>query len=518
MFFGDRTQIFGKAQKQFSPWEFGSMLILTLAVGLSTLKHPKRDPALSDGGFLNREQTDEWKGWMQLVILIYHYWGASSISGIYNPVRVLVAAYLFQTGYGHFFFFYKKGDFGLARVVSVLVRLNLLTVALEYAIGNDYLSYYFTPLVSFWFLVIWVTMYVANKYNKTPWVLGLKLVVACAFTNWLIYYPGVLEQVFAALELVANVHWNTKEWRFRLGLDAYIVYVGMIVAYACIRFKELKIAEYIIWPSIKRYSILAAAATMIWYFWFELTCKNKFVYNDYHPFISWLPILAFTFLRNATPRIRNTTSNFFVFFGGCSLETFIGQFHMWLAGDTKGLLVLITPASWTNGLGWWANFAISSAIFVWVCWGLAWSTGVICDWICGTSGKKRGGDGGGTPASSSTATTNDAAHASGDATVAPAAAAAAGSEQGIPLLPTSSVEVSMAGPQQHRHGAGEVAANGTVVEMGQEEGRKEEMEEEGQAPRVVTSQWGLLFDRAWADLRLKVVVWVVMLVIVNRWC
>ena len=388
MYFGDRTQLFGKAQKHFDPLVFTAFLLVALAAGILTLKVKKE----GDQGFLNRDQTDEWKGWMQVIILIYHFLGASSVSGIYNPVRVLVAAYLFQTGYGHFFFFYKKADFGIGRVLNVMVRLNLLTFVLQYVMDTDYLSYYFTPLVSFWFFVIWTTMYVAHGNNKTPWFLLCKIFIAFGATTTLIHAPGVLEDLFAILKYLFNIQWNAAEWRFRLALDAYIVYVGMLSAYATIQFTEHRMHEHPWWPTAKKASTAISAVLLFVYFAFELSVANKFVYNTIHPYISWVPIITFCILRNASVKLRNTSSRFFIFFGRISLETFIGQFHMWLAGDTKGLLVVISHPRATHGLGWYFNLAVSSVLFVFVSYYLSQTTGELTRWICSaiTAGESRG--------------------------------------------------------------------------------------------------------------------------------
>lgn len=92
-YLADRTGLWLKEQKTWSPLTFASLCLAALAVGLVTLKRGGKDL-----GVLNREQTDEWKGWMQglffpafslhsmadhifpVVILIYHYTAASKIS------------------------------------------------------------------------------------------------------------------------------------------------------------------------------------------------------------------------------------------------------------------------------------------------------------------------------------------------------------------------------------------------------------------------------------------------------
>lgn len=373
LFIADRTSLFLKENKQYDAITFAILSFVALLAGFLTLK-----PADKDLGFLNREQTDEWKGWMQIAILIYHYLGASKISGIYNPIRVLVAAYLFQTGYGHLTFFLKKADFGFSRVANIIVRLNLLTVGLAYLMDTDYLSYYFSPLVTIWFLIIWVTMWTGHAYNDRTPFLVVKLLIAAGLTGAYFKIEGPLEGTFSVLNTVFGTAWNAKEWRFRVTLDMWVVWTGMFTALAFIKIKEARITERPEWPTWQRWTIWVSAISMTGYFVFELTRASKFVYNAYHPYISVIPVLAFCVLRNATPYLRSTSSKFFIFFGQCSLETFIIQFHLFIAADTRGIIMMIPGGAWMRPI----NFLVTSVVFVFVSNQTASATGSLTEWIC----------------------------------------------------------------------------------------------------------------------------------------
>lgn len=65
-FLADRTSIWLKEQKQFDSWVFAGLCLVSLIVGLGTTHNLDKDM-----GFLSRQQTDEWKGWMQSVYPSY---------------------------------------------------------------------------------------------------------------------------------------------------------------------------------------------------------------------------------------------------------------------------------------------------------------------------------------------------------------------------------------------------------------------------------------------------------------
>ncbi|KAK6491133.1 N-acetylneuraminate 9-O-acetyltransferase-like [Huso huso] len=365
-YFCDRADIFMKEQKFYTHASFFIPLIFILVLGFFYNENSK------EAKFLNREQTDEWKGWMQLVILIYHISGASAFIPVYMHVRVLVAAYLFQTGYGHFSFFWLKGDFGLHRVCQVLFRLNFLVVVLCLVMDRAYQFYYFVPLVTFWFAVIYGTMAMwpqilqKKASGNALWNLGLLLklffLLSCIFL--LNYSQGAFENIFSCwpisklFELQGSVH----EWWFRWKLDRFAVFHGMLFAFLYLVLQKCQVlpegkGEPLFSHRISDFLLFISVVSFLTYSIWASTCKNKTECNTLHPYVSVVQILAFILIRNIPGYARSVYSSFFAWFGKISLELFICQYHIWLAADTKGILVLIPG----NPV---LNIIISTFIFV----------------------------------------------------------------------------------------------------------------------------------------------------------
>ncbi|XP_036184052.1 N-acetylneuraminate 9-O-acetyltransferase isoform X6 [Myotis myotis] len=321
---------------------------------------------------LNREQTDEWKGWMQLVILIYHISGASTFLPVYMHVRVLVAAYLFQTGYGHFSYFWVKGDFGIHRVCQVLFRLNFLVVVLCIVMDRPYQFYYFVPLVTVWFMVIYVTLalwpqIIQKKANGSCfWHFGLllKLAFLLLCICFLAYSQGAFEKIFSLwpLSKCFELKGNVYEWWFRWRLDRYVVFHGMLFAFTYLTLQKRQIlsegkGEPLFSSKISNVLLFISVVSFLTYSIWASSCKNKAECNELHPSVSVVQILAFILIRNIPGYARSVYSSFFAWFGKISLELFTCQYHIWLAADTRGILVLIPG----NPM---LNIIVSTFIFV----------------------------------------------------------------------------------------------------------------------------------------------------------
>lgn len=61
-------------------------------------------------------------------------------------------------------------------------------------------------------------------------------------------------------------------------------------------------------------------------------------------------IVCYILLRNVSGILRTRYSNIFAFFGRISLELFVSHFHIWLAADSNGVLVLIPRYPVLNAL------------------------------------------------------------------------------------------------------------------------------------------------------------------------
>lgn len=343
----EKHPFYPHSSKHYSRDLFVFVCIIFFAYAFITIK------PVTDLSLLGREQTEEWKGWMQFIFLLYHYFHAEET---YNAVRCMITCYVWMTGFGNFSFFYMKQDFGWLRVVQMLWRLNFAVLLLMWTHGNTYILYYICPLHTFYFLMVYACMYVMQDQNHTKWGVRIKLMVLALliFIIWDIN-GGIFDILFGFLGTSRTIGANSGsvyEWYFRTSLDHWSTFLGMIFAL------NYPMAEQYFAKagagSLAFASSILGTATLLWFYF--LYTLPKLEYNMSHAYFSIIPLLSYIFFRNITPYVRSGVSRSLHEIGKTTLETYLLQHHIWLTSNAKTLLTIVPDYPWIN-------FAVVSVIF-----------------------------------------------------------------------------------------------------------------------------------------------------------
>lgn len=338
----DRTNFFMKENKYYSEFSFWLPLGYILALGLFFTEDRERGPRT-----LNREQTDEWRGLMQAVVLIYHVTGAKNVLPIYMYLRLINSAYLFLSGYGHFCYFWQTGDVSLVRFAQVMFRLNFLTVSLCLCMNRPYQFYHFVPLVSFWFLVIYFLAWLPpriysgnlNEYGPRALLyLALKLLGLVSMITILYMSEVFFEKVFVTRPwkaLFVTTDDDIREWWSRWRVDRYSVAWGVTFGAGLVVLQRI---DHIPGTAL---SSLLALISLTAYTTFTILCHSVSECEEIHSYIAFIPIIGYIALRNASLALRGKHSALLAGLGRISLETLVAQGHIWLAADSHGVLVLL---------------------------------------------------------------------------------------------------------------------------------------------------------------------------------
>lgn len=319
----DRTNVFGKEQKEWSPFLLMLVSIPTVA-SLYVLGTTEKQP-----GAVEKSQNDDWKGIMQVIILMYRYCDYATTDYIYST-------YLFIIGAETTIYYLKdQDDYSHKRIVVNLLRLNLFRAVISYSTGSNW-TLNFLPLVLTWNYLVTLAVFIPyrQKNNNIVWLLG-KFGAVVVATMLLYKIPKIIELIWGIISFFFHIQGDGGELKFRFMQDQYSCFIGIVTGLVY-HLVGTRLIAYI------AQTPMASTAKKLWLV-ISLILNNSYT--------AWL--------------------------GRGWLETFLLQFHTWLAADSAGLLMIgAIPASQRL-----LNVLLTTPLYFYISWLATNALHAVIEWI-----------------------------------------------------------------------------------------------------------------------------------------
>jgi len=327
--------------------------------------------------FLSRAQANEWKGWMQVAFVAYHY---TNNNDIYVPIRWCVSAYVWLTGFGNGVYFWSSADFSFKRYTQQLWRMNFLCLFLSLATGTPWIEYYFVALATVHFTLIWISLALARAfgYLVAGWerpdkkenreacysekVLGCAIMIGLCCSIWLDPHDddkGIYDVLFRPCLVSISEYFEWYFW-MRTKMDFLSSIPGLCFAAVYKSFRDA-------WPhGISRLAYWGVGAVSgllltvsIWVSQLSQYCCNGGAdYRIVNPYIGTLWIPSYLLARNASPWLSRRVMKPIEWIGMHSLEFYLLQFHIFLTSASRRILFLIPKEDWG-----YTNMCLTGSIY-----------------------------------------------------------------------------------------------------------------------------------------------------------
>ncbi|RNA44489.1 CAS1 domain-containing 1 [Brachionus plicatilis] len=262
--------------------------------------------------------------------------------------------------------------------------LNFLPIMLCFAMNRMYQFYEFIPVITFWFIVAYLVMVIyprvsenTAKENCDHYIyMLLKLLIVIGLITILNLSENVFEKIFMARLwkfLFIDSDYVLNVWRKNWSANCYSFVFGMIFALICcflrkknliddyennleqheddnLEFREKRRDKFALSLKKKIVLVFISIIGLFSSIFFVLACKSKDQCDIYIPYLMIVPVVSYFILRNTLQFLREKCSFIFSWFGKISLELYVCSYHIWLAADASGVLILLPDYTVLNSI------------------------------------------------------------------------------------------------------------------------------------------------------------------------